>query len=54
LAYKGFRINSFLVDVDYFIRTKLMETSEDGAIRLLEEKFIIGREGFFCMKSSKN
>ncbi|MGV8109631.1 hypothetical protein [Methanospirillum sp.] len=47
-------INSFLVDVDYFIRTKLMELSEDGAVRLLEEKFITGREGYFCLKFSKN
>jgi hypothetical protein len=42
------------VDVDYFIRTKLMELSEDDAIRLLEEKLITEREGFFRLKSSKN
>jgi len=42
------------IDVDYFIWTKLMELSEDDILRLLEEEFIIGREGFFCLKSSKN
>ena len=42
------------MDVDYFIRMKLMELSEDGAVRLLEEKFITGREGYFCLKFSKN
>jgi len=31
-----------------------MELSEDDAVKLLEEKFINGREGFFCLKSSKN
>jgi transposase len=51
---KRFRINNILVDVDYSIQTKLIELSEDDAIRLLEEKFITGREGFFCLKSSKN
>jgi len=42
------------VDVDYSIQTKLIELSEDDAIKLLEETFITGREGFFCPKSSKN
>ncbi len=51
---KRFRINNLLVDVDYSIQTKLIELSEDDAVRLLEDKFITGREGFFCLKSSKN
>ena len=51
---KRFRINNLLVDVDYSIQTKLIELSEDDAIKLLEDKFITGREGFFCLKSSKN
>ena len=51
---KRFRINNVLVDVDYSIQTKLIELSEEDAISLLEEKFITGREGFFCLKSSKN
>lgn len=51
---KRFRINNLLVDVDYTIQTKLVELSEDDAVKLLEDKFITGREGFFCLKSSKN
>ena len=51
---KRFRINNLLIDVDYSIQTKLVELSEDDAVKLLEEKFINGREGFFCLKSSKN
>ena len=50
---KRFRINNLLVEVDYSIQTKLIELSEDDAVKLLEEKFITGREGFFCLKSSK-
>jgi transposase len=50
---KRFRINNLLVDVDYSIQTKLLELSEEDAVKLLEEKFITGREGFFCLKSSK-
>ncbi len=51
---KRFRINNLLIDVDYSIQTKLVELTEDDAIKLLEDKFINGREGFFCLKSSKN
>ena len=51
---KRFRINNILVDVDYSIQTRLIELSNEEAIKLLEEKFISGREGFFCLKSSKN
>ena len=51
---KKFRINNLLIDVDYFVQTKLVELSEDEAVRLLEDKIITGREGFFCLKSSKN
>ena len=40
--------------MDYSIQTKLIELSEDDAVKLLEDKFITGREGFFCLKSSKN
>ena len=42
------------MEVDYSIQTKLIELSEDDAVKLLEEKFITGRKGFFCLKSSKN
>nr|WP_219970647.1 hypothetical protein [Methanospirillum lacunae] len=51
---KRFRINNLLVDVEYSIQTKLIELSEDNAVMFLKEKFITGREGFFCLKSSKN
>jgi len=51
---KRFRINNFLIDVDYSIQTKLVEITEEEAVKMLEEKIINGREGFFCLKSSKN
>ncbi|NOQ48002.1 MAG: IS1634 family transposase [Methanococcoides sp.] len=51
---KRFRINNVLIDVSYSFQTKLIELSEDEAIKLLEDKLITGREGFFCLKSSKN
>ena len=51
---KRFRINNLLIDVEYFIQTKLVELSEEEAVELLEGKIITGREGFFCLKSSKN
>jgi len=51
---KRFRINNILVDVTYSLQTKLMELDEQEAIELLEEHLITGREGFFCLKSSKN
>jgi transposase len=51
---KKFRINNVLVDVSYSLQTKLMELDEQEAIKFLEEHLITGREGFFCLKSSKN
>ncbi|WP_321428874.1 transposase [uncultured Methanolobus sp.] len=51
---KKFRINNVLVDVTYSLQTKLMELDEQEAIKLLEEKIITGREGFFCLRSSQN
>jgi transposase len=51
---KRFRINNLLIDVEYSVQTKLMELSEDEAVKLLEQNIITGREGFFCLKSSKN
>jgi transposase len=51
---KRFRINNILIDVSYSFQTKLIELSENEAIKLLEDKLITGREGFFCLKSSKN
>jgi transposase len=51
---KKFRINNALVDVVYSLQTKLVDLDEEEAIKLLEEHLITGREGFFCLKSSKN
>jgi transposase len=51
---KKFRINNVLVDVSYSIQTKLMEISEEEAVKVLEDEVINGREGFFCIKSSKD
>jgi len=51
---KRFLINNVLVKVNYSIQTKLMKITEKEAIKLLEEQVISGREGFFCLKSSKN
>jgi len=51
---KRFRVNNELIDVTYSFQTKLVKLSEDEAIKLLEEKIITGREGFFCLKSSEN
>ena len=51
---KRFRINNELIDVTYSFQTKLTELSDDEAIKLLEDKIITGREGFFCLKSSTN
>ena len=42
------------MDVDNSIQTKPIELSEDDTVKLLEDKFITGREGFFCLESSKN
>jgi len=51
---KKYLINDVLVKVNYSFQTKLMEISEEEAIKLLEEQVITGLEGFFCLKSSKN
>ena len=51
---KKFRINNALVDVVYSLQTKLVDIDEEEAIKLLEEHLITGREGFFCLRSSKN
>ena len=51
---KRFRINNVLIDVEYSTQTRLIELSEEEAVKLLEENIITGREGFFCLKSSKD
>ena len=51
---KKFRINNKLIDISYSYQTKLVEMTEEDAFKLLEKEIINGREGFFCLKSSKN
>jgi transposase len=51
---KKFRINNKLIDVRYSYQTKLVEMSDQEALELLREQIINGREGFFCLKSSRN
>jgi len=51
---KRFRINDPMVDVRYDHQTKLVEMDEEEALRLLLEDVIDGREGCFCLTSSKD
>jgi transposase len=51
---KKFRINNKLIDVRYSYQTKLVEMSDQEALELLREQIINGREGFLCLKSSRN
>jgi transposase len=51
---KRFRINNPLVDVRYDYQTKLVEMDEEEALRLLLEDVMDGREGCFCLTSSKD
>jgi len=51
---KKFRINNKLIDVRYSYQTKLVEMSDQEALELLNEQIINGREGFFCLKSSRD
>jgi len=51
---KRFRINNPLVDVRYDYQTKLVGMDEEEALRLLLADVIDGREGCFCLTSSKD
>ena len=51
---KRFRINNPLVDVKYDYQTKLVGMDEGEALRLLLEDVIDGREGCFCLTSSRD
>lgn len=51
---KKFKIDNELVMIEYSFQTRLKELSEEDALKLLESKAVTGREGFFCIKSSKN
>ena len=51
---KRFRINNPLVDVRYDYQTKLASMDEQEALRLLLDEVIDGREGCFCLVSSRD
>lgn len=51
---RKFRINNKLIDVQYSYQTKLVKMNDQEALELLKEEIIDGREGFFCLKSSRN
>ncbi len=51
---KRFRINNPLVDVRYDYQTRLAEMDEEAALRLLLDEVIDGREGCFCLTSSRD
>jgi len=51
---KRFRINNPLVDVRYDYQTRLTEMDEEAALRLLLADVIDGREGCFCLTSSRD
>jgi transposase len=51
---KRFRINNPLVDVKYDYQTKLVAMDEEEAERLLLADVIDGREGCFCLTSSRD
>jgi transposase len=51
---KRFRINNPLVDVRYEYQTKLVDMDEEAALRLLFDSVVDGREGCFCLTSSRD
>ena len=57
-AGKGFparyKIRNELIDLSYSYQTKLKELGEERAKKFIENVSLNGREGFFCLTSSKN
>lgn len=51
---KRFRLRNPLVDVSYEYQTKLTRMSEDAALRFLVGELRTGREGYFCLTSSRD
>ena len=51
---KRYKINNDLVKVTYSYQTKIKELNKEDAIKYLENTLIDGREGFFCIISTKN
>jgi transposase len=50
---KRFRLRNPLVDVSYEYQTKLTSMDEEAALRFLVEELRTGREGCFCLTSSR-
>jgi len=51
---KRFQLRNALVDIKYFVQTKLHKMSEKDAVKYLYQDALNGREGFFCLKSSED
>ena len=51
---KRFQINNVLVKATIEYQTKLKSLSDEQAFELVKKASITGREGFFCLMSSKN
>ena len=51
---KRFQINNILVKATIEYQTKLRSLSDEQAFELVKKASITGREGFFCLMSSKN
>jgi transposase len=49
-----FQLRNVLVDVKYFVQTRLHKMSEKEALECLYLDAVNGREGFFCIKSCEN
>ncbi len=49
-----YRINNVLIDISYEYQTKLETLNDQEATNLLKEKIVTGREGFFCLLSTKD
>ena len=50
---KRFRLRNPLVDASYEYQTKLAEMDEEAALRFVMEELRTGREGCFCLTSSR-
>ena len=51
---KRFQVNNVLVKATIEYQTKLQNLSDEQAFELVKKASITGREGFFCLMSSKN
>jgi len=51
---KRFQLRNALVDVKYFVQTRLQKMSDKDAVKYLYQDALNGREGFFCIKSCED